>query len=92
MIFFNKEKNGNQRKITLCGLTFTYTKKEKIAFTGDTLFKGSVGRTDLFGGNHAQLMESIKKIKRFAPDTALLCGHGESTTVAREMMYNFYLL
>lgn len=69
-----------------------YCEKEKIAFTGDTLFKGSVGRTDLFGGNHAQLMESIKKIKKFAPDTVLLCGHGESTTVAREMMYNFYLL
>ncbi len=69
-----------------------YCEKEKIAFTGDTVFKGSVGRTDLFGGNHAQLMESIKKIKKFAPDTVLLCGHGESTTVAREMMYNFYLL
>ena len=69
-----------------------YCEEEKIAFTGDTLFKGSVGRTDLFGGNHAQLMESIKKIKKLAPDTVLLCGHGESTTVAREMMYNFYLL
>ena len=69
-----------------------YCEEGKIAFTGDTLFKGSVGRTDLFGGNHAQLMESIKKIKKLAPDTVLLCGHGESTTVAREMMYNFYLL
>ncbi len=69
-----------------------YCEGEKIAFTGDSLFKGSVGRTDLYGGNHAQLMNTVRKIKSFAPDTVLLCGHGESTTVAHEMMYNFYLL
>ncbi len=69
-----------------------YCPQEKVAFTGDTLFKGSVGRTDLYGGSHAQLMESVKKIKQFTNDTVLFCGHGESTTVDRELMYNFYLL
>lgn len=69
-----------------------YCEGEKVAFTGDSLFKGSVGRTDLYGGNHTQLMISVRKIKKFAPGTVLLCGHGESTTVAQEMMYNFYLL
>ena len=67
-------------------------KEEKILFTGDSLFKGSVGRTDLYGGNHSQLMESVKKIKKLPPDTRLLCGHGEGSTVAYEAMHNFYLL
>lgn len=65
--------------------------EEKVAFTGDTIFKGSVGRTDLRGGSYAQLANSLKKIKKFPPDTVLMCGHGESTTVAEELMYNFYL-
>ncbi len=68
-----------------------YCEEEKIAFTGDTLFKGSIGRTDLAGGSYAQLMTSLKKIKSFLPETVLMCGHGESTTVATELMYNFYL-
>lgn len=69
-----------------------YSEAEGMAFTGDSLFKGSVGRTDLYGGNHAQLMNSVRKIKRLAPDTVLFCGHGESTTVAQELMNNFYLV
>ncbi len=69
-----------------------YCEKERVAFTGDTVFRGSVGRSDLYGGNHGELMSSIKIIKRFPPETVLYCGHGESTTVAYECMYNFYLL
>ncbi len=69
-----------------------YSENEKIAFTGDTLFKGSIGRTDLHGGSHPQIMKSVKIIKSFSPDTVLYPGHGESTTVAHECMYNFYLL
>ncbi len=74
------------------GGVILYSEKDKVAFTGDTLFKGSVGRTDLHGGNHPQLMKSVKKVKSFPADTVLYPGHGESTTVAYECMYNFYLL
>ena len=75
---------------TLGGVVL-YCESEKIAFTGDTLFRGSVGRTDLYGGSYAQLMTSIKKIKNLPPDTALMCGHGDSTTVQFEMEHNPYL-
>ncbi len=74
------------------GGIFLYSKKDKVLFTGDTLFKGSIGRTDLHGGNHPQLMKSVKTIKNFPPETILLPGHGESTTVAYECMYNLYLM
>ena len=75
---------------TLGGVVL-YCESEKIAFAGDTLFRGSVGRTDLYGGSYAQLMTSIKKIKNLPPDTALMCGHGDSTTVQFEMEHNPYL-
>ncbi len=75
---------------TLGGMVL-YCENEKVAFTGDTLFRGSVGRTDLYGGSYAQLMTSIKKIKNLPPDTALMCGHGDSTTVQFEMEHNPYL-
>lgn len=75
---------------TLGGVVL-YCESEKIAFTGDTIFRGSVGRTDLYGGSYAQLMTSIKKIKNLPPDTALMCGHGDSTTVQFEMEHNPYL-
>lgn len=76
---------------TLGGIVL-YCPEEKVAFTGDTIFKGSVGRTDLYGGNYAQLMDSIKKIKKLPLDTTLLYGHGRSSTLAEEMTYNAYLL
>ncbi len=75
---------------TLGGVVL-YCESEKVAFTGDTLFRGSVGRTDLYGGSYAQLMASLKKIKNLPPDTALMCGHGDSTTVDFEMEHNPYL-
>jgi glyoxylase-like metal-dependent hydrolase (beta-lactamase superfamily II) len=75
---------------TLGGVVL-YCESEKVAFTGDTLFRGSVGRTDLYGGSYAQLMTSVKKIKNLPPDTALMCGHGDSTTVQFEMEHNPYL-
>lgn len=74
------------------GGIFLHCENEKVAFTGDTLFKGSVGRTDLKGGSYAQLMKSVSKIKSFSPDTALYCGHGESTNVEYELKYNLYLV
>lgn len=60
-----------------------------LLFAGDTLFLGSVGRTDLWGGDHAALVRSIKK-KLFAlPDpTRVVCGHGEDTTIGDERRQN----
>ncbi|HEX2980641.1 MAG TPA: MBL fold metallo-hydrolase [Anaerolineaceae bacterium] len=62
------------------------------AFCGDLVFKGSVGRTDLPGGSHATLLESIRKhILTLEPQTRLLSGHGPATTVADEIRDNPFL-
>ena len=62
-----------------------------FAFVGDTVFAGSVGRTDLVGGDHGTLMETIQRLKReIPPQTVLLCGHGPATTMANEMACNPY--
>ncbi|MEE5992346.1 MAG: MBL fold metallo-hydrolase [Oscillospiraceae bacterium] len=58
-------------------------------FSGDTLFRGSVGRTDL-GGNAQEMMESIQKLKAITKDYQVYCGHFESTTLSREQKYNPY--
>lgn len=65
---------------------------EGIAFVGDTLFPGSHGRTDLSGGDEVQIMASLKRMAaEIAPGTTLLCGHGPSTTMARELASNPFL-
>ena len=74
------------------GSAVFYIESENLAFAGDTLFKNSVGRTDLYGGSYPQLMNSLKKLKKLPPETVLICGHGESTTMERELMYNSYLV
>lgn len=67
--------------------------EEKIVFCGDLIFHSGVGRTDLPGGNHAQLIESIKNEILTLPDTTrLYSGHGEMTTVARERIKNPFLI
>lgn len=66
-----------------------YCKDEEVAFTGDTIFQGCIGRTDLEGGNHSQLMKSIEKLKLLIPDhTKLLPGHGPATTIYEEKKSN----
>lgn len=64
---------------------------ENCLFTGDTLFKGSVGRTDLPGGNTEKLLASLKKIVLLPPETKVFCGHGEETTLDREVRRNPFL-
>jgi hydroxyacylglutathione hydrolase len=62
------------------------------AFCGDLIFAGSVGRTDLPGGSHTQLMKSIRReILPLPPETTLLPGHGPATTVAEEIDSNPFL-
>jgi hydroxyacylglutathione hydrolase len=63
-----------------------------IVFTGDTLFAGSVGRTDLPGGSMAKLLFSIKeKLLILPPDTKVLPGHGPETTIGSEKEHNPFL-
>ncbi|MCD6288796.1 MAG: MBL fold metallo-hydrolase, partial [Candidatus Hydrogenedentes bacterium] len=63
-----------------------------VAFVGDLLFAGSVGRTDLPGGSWPDLLKSIKtKIFVMADDVVVYNGHGPSTTVGRERKSNPFL-
>ena len=60
-----------------------------MAFVGDLIFAGSIGRTDLPGGNHKMLLRSVReKIFTLAPETTLFSGHGPATTVGEEMRSN----
>lgn len=69
-----------------------YCKNENIIFTGDTLFAGSVGRTDFPGGHPEQLIASIKKKLCILPDeTVCYPGHGPVTSIAREKKQNPFL-
>ncbi len=64
---------------------------EGICFVGDTIFEGAVGRCDLEGGDFAVLMQTIKKLaSRIPEDCTLLCGHGNQTTMGKEMVSNPY--
>lgn len=61
-------------------------------FAGDTLFQGSIGRTDLEGGDHATLIKSIKeKLLPLPDDTKVFPGHGPSSTIGYERKYNSFL-
>ncbi|MDA8432639.1 MAG: MBL fold metallo-hydrolase [Nitrospiraceae bacterium] len=62
-----------------------------VLFTGDTLFKGSAGRTDLHGGDRNMLLTSLRKLASLPPDTTVLCGHGDKTTIAEELKHNPFL-
>lgn len=69
-----------------------YLDQGKIMFTGDTLFMNSIGRTDLWGGDTAQIMASLKERVMTAPlETTVVCGHGPQTTIAQERARNPFL-
>lgn len=69
-----------------------YLANEKLLITGDTLFADSVGRTDLPGGNHDQLITSIRtKLMALPDDTIVWPGHGPSSTIGQERRFNPYL-
>lgn len=66
-----------------------YCAKDGVVFTGDALFSGSIGRTDLQGGNYDTLMNSIRnKLFVLPPSTVVYPGHGNKTTIEREIMTN----
>ena len=61
---------------------------DKMMFTGDTVFSGSVGRTDMPGGSSKLMMESVKKISKFDPDLKIYPGHGPGSTIGDEIKFN----
>ena len=74
------------------GSVVFYCAEESTAFTGDTLFRMSVGRTDFDGGSFAQLMSSLANVLAKLPaDTVILPGHGPQSTIDYELRYNPYL-
>lgn len=69
-----------------------YLPEEKLLLSGDTLFAGSVGRTDLPGGDMPTLMDSLKKLTVLPDDTLVIPGHGSHTTIGREKTSNPFLV
>jgi hydroxyacylglutathione hydrolase len=68
-----------------------YSEKNGCVFTGDALFAGSIGRTDLEGGDYDVLVKSIKnKLFVLPPSTVVYPGHGSQTTIMKESMTNPY--
>ena len=73
------------------GLAF-YLPQSALLISGDTIFNGSVGRTDLWGGDMAQLITSIReKILPLPDETVIASGHGPTTTIADEKRFNPFL-
>ena len=100
--YFIDEKNIIKLNNTYFQILFTpghspghiclYNKKENILIGGDLIFKESVGRTDLPGGDYNTLIKSIKeKILVLNDKTKIYCGHGSSTTLKWEKEHNPFL-
>lgn len=69
-----------------------YCAEEKVVFCGDVIFQGSIGRTDLPGGDYKTLLNSIREqILTLPADTRLLSGHGPESTVEQERRWNPFL-
>ena len=67
--------------------------EEKVLFTGDLIFVGSIGRTDLPGGNESQMQASLRRvIEEFPGDTVLYPGHGPQSTLTEELATNPWLV
>ena len=68
-----------------------YFKDDNIMFVGDFIFKGSIGRCDLEGGSEIDMQDSINRIKEYDEHIILYPGHGDSTTLKRELECNIFL-
>ena len=69
------------------------TQVSEVMFAGDLLFAGSIGRTDLPGGDHEQMLRSLStKVLPLPDDVVVLPGHGEQTSIGRERATNPFLL
>lgn len=68
-----------------------YCKEENVAFTGDTLFKTSIGRTDFPGGSMFQIINSLRLLAQLPDNTTVYPGHGEPTSIGWELAHNPYM-
>lgn len=69
-----------------------YNKEQNFCINGDCLFQGSIGRTDLPGGDFDTLIQSIRsKLFKLPDETVVYCGHGPATTIGHEKKYNPFL-
>ena len=70
-----------------------YLEEARLLLSGDTLFAGSIGRSDLPGGDYDDLIRSIMdKLMGLPGDTDVICGHGPATSIGREAMTNPFLI
>lgn len=73
------------------GGVFYYCEEENVAFSGDTLFNNSIGRTDFTGGSMFMLIQSLRMISQLPDQTRILPGHGPETTIGYEVAHNPYI-
>ena len=73
------------------GSTSYYIASEKTLFTGDLLFKGNIGRTDLPGSDPRAMEKSLARVAALPPETRVMPGHGEPTTIGIEKRTNPFL-
>jgi hydroxyacylglutathione hydrolase len=74
------------------GSVVFFNKEMRFAHVGDVLFNGSVGRSDIPGGNHARLIKSIKdKLLPLGDDVGFICGHGPGSSIGQERLTNPFL-
>ncbi|WP_099187783.1 MBL fold metallo-hydrolase [Tepidibacter mesophilus] len=66
-------------------------KVDDLLFTGDTLFKSSIGRTDLFGGDYDEIIESVNRLSKLDDNLKVLPGHGPASTIEIEKFNNPYI-
>ena len=69
-----------------------YFKEEAVVIAGDTLFKGSIGRLDLPGGNEPDMIQTLKRLSALPDETRVLPGHGPETTIGLEKQTNQFIL
>ncbi len=67
------------------------SKKDNLIFVGDTLFAGSIGRTDLPTGSYEDMEKSLERLAKLDKNLIVLSGHGDSTTIGKELMYNPFM-
>ena len=68
-----------------------YCAEENVLFTGDTLFKGSIGRTDFPGGSMFQIISSLRELAQLPDKTIVYLGHGPQTSIGFELAHNPYM-
>lgn len=73
------------------GGAFFYCPEEKVLFTGDTLFRGAIGRTDFIGGSMFMIIQTLRSVSQLPDDTRFYPGHGADSTIGYELATNPYL-